>query len=141
MKIALITDTHFGARNDNLFFNDYFYKFWDNVFFPYVKDNGIDTIIHLGDIMDRRKFVSYKIAKDFRERFMQPIVDNNLTVHMMVGNHDTFYKNTNKVNSLEELVEGRYPNVKVYREQSNYKYYDSIHYSFCIFHISFNILL
>ena len=42
MKIALITDTHFGARNDNLFFNDYFYKFWDNVFFPYVKDNGIE---------------------------------------------------------------------------------------------------
>ena len=116
MKIALITDTHFGARNDNLFFNDYFYKFWDNVFFPYVKDNGIDTIIHLGDIMDRRKFVSYKIAKDFRERFMKPIVDNNLTVHMMVGNHDTFYKNTNEVNSLEELVEGRYPNVKVYPE-------------------------
>ena len=64
MKIALITDTHFGARNDNLFFNDYFYKFWDNVFFPYVKDNNIKTCIHLGDLMDRRKYVSFKTAKE-----------------------------------------------------------------------------
>src|SRR5210317_1399986 len=114
MKIALIADTHFGARNDNLAFNDYFYKFWENTFFPYIEEHGIDTVIHLGDVMDRRKFVSYKIAKDFRERFIQRFVDMGVTLHMMVGNHDTFYKNTNDVNSLAELVEGRYPKMFVY---------------------------
>jgi len=114
MKIALITDTHFGARNDNLAFNDYFYKFWEETFFPYIEEHGIDTVIHLGDVMDRRKFVSYKIAKDFRERFVQRFVDLGVTVHMMVGNHDTFYKNTNDVNSLSELVEGRFPSLYVY---------------------------
>ena len=107
MKIALITDTHFGARNDNLNFNEYFYKFWEEIFFPYIEKNGIDTVIHLGDVMDRRKFVSYKIAQDFRKRFIQRFVDKGITLHMMVGNHDTFYKNTNDVNSLAELVEGR----------------------------------
>lgn len=115
MKIALITDTHFGARNDNLAFNDYFYKFWEEIFFPYIEKHGIDTVIHLGDVMDRRKFVSYKIAKDFRERFMQRFIDNQIHVHMMVGNHDTFYKNTNDVNSLSELVEGRHSNIYVYK--------------------------
>ena len=75
MKIALITDTHFGARNDNLAFNEYFYEFWENTFFPYIKEKGIDTVIHLGDVMDRRKFVSYKIAQDFRKRFIQKFVD------------------------------------------------------------------
>ena len=114
MKIALITDTHFGARNDSLAFNDYFYKFWEETFFPYIQKEGIDTVIHLGDVMDRRKFVSYKIAKDFREKFMQRFVDMGITLHMMVGNHDTFYKNTNDVNSLSELVEGRYPKLFVY---------------------------
>jgi predicted phosphodiesterase len=114
MKIALITDTHFGARNDNLAFNDYFYKFWEDTFFPYLKENNIDTVIHLGDVMDRRKFVSYKIAKDFRQRFIQPFVDNNINLHMLVGNHDTFYKNTNDVNSLSELVEDRYSGINVY---------------------------
>ena len=58
MKIAIINDTHFGARNDNSNFNEYFYKFCDNVFFPTLKDNNIKTCIHLGDLMDRRKFVS-----------------------------------------------------------------------------------
>ena len=72
MKIALITDTHFGARNDNLNFNDYFYKFYEGVFFPYLLENDIKHCIHLGDVLDRRKFVSYRIAKDFRERFILP---------------------------------------------------------------------
>ena len=114
MKIALITDTHFGARNDNLAFNEYFYKFWENTFFPYLDKSGIDTVIHLGDVMDRRKFVSYKIAQDFRQRFIQKFVDRGINLHMLVGNHDTFYKNTNDVNSLGELVEDRYSKIHVY---------------------------
>ena len=122
MKIALITDTHFGARNDNLAFNEYFYQFWEEVFFPYIEKEGIDTVIHLGDVMDRRKFVSYKIAKDFRERFVQRFVDLGVTVHMMVGNHDTFYKNTNDVNSLSELVEGRFPSLYVYPEETTVEF-------------------
>jgi DNA repair exonuclease SbcCD nuclease subunit len=116
MKIALITDTHFGARNDNDNFNSYFYKFWDNTFFPYIQENNIDTVIHLGDVMDRRKFVSYKIAKDFREKFIQRFIDLNINLHMLVGNHDTFYKNTNDVNSLDELVNGKSDKIKIYSE-------------------------
>ena len=114
MKIALITDTHFGARNDNLNFNEYFYKFWEETFFPYVEEHGIDTVIHLGDVMDRRKFVSYKIAQDFRQRFIQKFVDKGINLHMLVGNHDTFYKNTNDVNSLAELVDDRYSGITCY---------------------------
>ena len=116
MKIALITDTHFGARNDSLPFNEYFYKFWEEVFFPYIDKKGIDTIIHLGDTMDRRKFVSYKIANDFRTRFLQPIIDRNINTHILIGNHDTYYKNTNEVNSLAELVGTKHDNIKFYEE-------------------------
>ena len=116
MKIALITDTHFGARNDSLPFNEYFYKFWEEIFFPLIDKKGIDTIIHLGDTMDRRKFVSYKIANDFRTRFIQPIVDRNIDTHIMIGNHDTFYKNTNTINSVAELIGNRHDNIKFYEE-------------------------
>jgi DNA repair exonuclease SbcCD nuclease subunit len=120
LKIALITDTHFGARNDNSNFNDYFFEFYEKQFFPYLEENDITDVIHLGDVMDRRKFVSYKTAKDFRERFVDKFA--NINLHMLVGNHDTFYKNTNAVNSLHELVDGRYDNITVYEKTTEVEF-------------------
>ena len=104
MKIAIITDTHFGARNDNQNFNDYFFKFYDNIFFPTLIERKITTCIHMGDVMDRRKYVSYKTATDFRKRFIDRFIELDIDLHIIVGNHDTYYKNTSEVNSMEELV-------------------------------------
>ena len=104
MKIALVTDTHFGARNDNQNVNDYFYKFYDNIFFPELEKRGITTCVHLGDVVDRRKFISFKIANDFRQRFINRFAELGSDLHIIIGNHDTYYKNTNEVNSMEELV-------------------------------------
>ena len=116
MKIALLTDTHFGARNDNLNFNDYFYEFYEGVFFPYLQQNGIKHCIHLGDLMDRRKYVSYRILKDFRERFIQPFLHLEIDLHILVGNHDIYFRNTNDVNSLQELLGANYKNIHIYPE-------------------------
>ena len=116
MKIALLTDTHFGARNDNLNFNDYFYEFYEGVFFPYLQQNNIKHCIHLGDLMDRRKYVSYRILKDFRERFIQPFLHLEIDLHILVGNHDIYFRNTNDVNSLQELLGGKYKNIHIYPE-------------------------
>ena len=122
MKIALITDTHFGARNDHLAFNEYFYEFYENQFFPYLKEHKIKHCVHLGDVMDRRKFISYRIARDFRERFINSF--RGINFHMLVGNHDTFYKNTNDVNSLHELVDGKCKNIKVYSKTTEVDFGD-----------------
>jgi hypothetical protein len=72
--------------------------------------------------MDRRKFISYRIARDFRERFINSFKDINF--HMLVGNHDTFYKNTNDVNSLHELVDGKFKNIKVYSKTTEVDFGD-----------------
>ena len=60
-----------GVRQtlSNLNFNEYFYKFYENVFFPTLKERGITTCVHMGDVVDRRKFISFRIANDFRKRF------------------------------------------------------------------------
>jgi len=116
LKIALITDTHFGARNDNINFNEYFYKFYEGIFFPYLQQNNIKHCIHLGDVLDRRKYVSYRIAKDFRERFITPFNHLQVQLHMIVGNHDIYFKNTNDVNSLTELLSQKFNNVHIYAE-------------------------
>ena len=111
MKIAIITDTHFGARNDNANFNEYFFKFYENLFFPTLVERGITTCIHMGDVTDRRKYVSYKTATDFRKRFIDKFEELGVDLHLIVGNHDTYYKNTSEVNSMEELVSNKF---KVY---------------------------
>ena len=120
MKLAIITDTHFGARNDNQNFSDYFYKFYDNLFFPTLEERGIDTCIHMGDVMDRRKYISYKIANDFRVKFIERFQKSKINLHMLVGNHDTYYKNTSDVNSLEELI--KFPRIKVYKDPTIVKF-------------------
>ena len=108
MKIAIITDTHYGVRNDNIAFLDNSKKFLDNVFFPYIDKNAIGTVIHLGDLVDRRKYININTARRLREDFLEPL-SNRCRVIMVAGNHDTYYKNTNSVNALQELVAQGYP--------------------------------
>ncbi len=108
MRIAILTDTHFGARNDSQQFLDYFLDFIENQFLPKCEEEGIDTILHLGDLMDRRKFVNFNTLNQVRERFIERLQERGMKMYCIIGNHDTYYKNTNQVNSLTELFGERY---------------------------------
>jgi len=110
-KIVLLADTHLGARNDNPHYSRYFYKFYDEVFFPYLEQNNIKDIIHLGDVLDRRKFVNFKTLSDFNNKFVKRLEPYN--VDIIVGNHDTYYKNTNEINAPTELLSEN-PIFKIY---------------------------
>lgn len=110
-KVALITDTHWGARGDSIIFGDYISKFYSEQFFPYLIENDIKHVIHLGDALDRRKFVNFVTAKRFKEDFIIPLDENNIDAYFIIGNHDTYFKNTNEVNCMNVLF-GR--NVKSY---------------------------
>jgi predicted phosphodiesterase len=102
VKIALVTDTHWGVRNDNSAFHRYFDRFYSEVFFPYLRENGITDIVHLGDIVDRRKYINFLSARALRKQFIEPAM-KEFNTHIIIGNHDTYYKNTNSVNAVEEL--------------------------------------
>jgi len=115
MKIALITDTHFGARNDSLLFLEFFRKFYDNVFFPTLKERGISEVIHLGDVVDRRKFINYKTLNSMKDILFYPLKEMGANIKVIIGNHDIYYKNTLKVNSMEELTKGM-DHVSVYTD-------------------------
>ena len=103
MKIALLNDTHFGVRNDSPAFLDYQLQFYNEQFFPYLEEHNIKTLIHLGDVTDRRKFINFKTAHAFRHKFMKRLWEMNIDTHIIIGNHDTYFKNTNEVNSVSEL--------------------------------------
>jgi len=104
MKIAVLNDTHWGARNDSPAFVNYFNRFYDEIFFPYLQENNIKTVIHLGDVVDRRKFINFQVAHNFQKKFWKRLWDLKIDTHIIIGNHDTYYKNTNEVNAMEQLI-------------------------------------
>ena len=112
MKVAIITDQHFGARNDSIAFLDFFQKFYDNVFFPKLEEEGIDTVLILGDTFDRRKYVNFYALQRAKEMFFDKLANRKIKVHMLAGNHDTYFKNTNEVNSPDLLLK-EYDNINV----------------------------
>ena len=111
MKIAIITDTHYGARKGADYIHSYFKNFYDNIFFPYLEKNNIDTIIHMGDVFDSRKSIDYQSLEWSKRVVFEPL--KKYKVHAITGNHDAYYKNTNKVNSPELLLKD-YDNIITY---------------------------
>ncbi len=103
MKIALLNDTHFGVRNDSEAFRKYQLRFYNEIFFPYLKEHNIKTLVHLGDVVDRRKFINFQTASIFRKHFWNKLWKEKIDTHIIIGNHDTYFKNTNDVNAIENL--------------------------------------
>ncbi len=110
MKIGLITDTHYNFKKANKYFHDQFSKFYDEIFFPSLKKNKIKEVIHLGDAFDNRKGVDYWALDWAKRNVYDKFRDNGITVYSIVGNHDIYYKNSNKVNSIELLL-NEYDNI------------------------------
>jgi len=118
MKIAIITDTHFGARKGSKHLHDYFELFYKNIFFPSLEEHKIDTVVHMGDIFDSRKSMDYQSLDWANKVVFNPL--KKYKVHAITGNHDCYYKNTNDVNSPELLLTD-YPNIKTYSKAKEIK--------------------
>ncbi len=118
MKIALITDQHLDGRKGSLAFWNYFQRFYDDIFFPTLEKEGITTVIDLGDTFDNRKSVDFNTYHRVRENYFEKLKDYK--VHMLLGNHCTYYKNTNKINSPEILLEN-YSNIQIYSNPDHLK--------------------
>lgn len=112
MKIAILGDTHFGCRGDSLEFHKFFQKFYDEIFFPYLIENKIDTVIQLGDLFDRRKFINFNTLYLSRKYFFNKLKEHNIQMYTLLGNHDVAYKNTLEVNSSGLLL-NEYAEVQV----------------------------
>ena len=113
MKVAIITDTHYGAKKGSKHLHDYFETFYKNVFFPALEENNVETVIHMGDAFDSRKSIDYQSLEWAKRVVFDPL--KKYEVHMIIGNHDTYYKNTNSVNSPELLLQ-TYSNIKTYSD-------------------------
>ena len=109
MKFALLNDTHAGVRNSSDIFINYQEDFYTNVFFPYLLENDIKHIVHLGDALEHRRFINYKALNAHRVHFLDKLREHGITMDIVPGNHDVYYKNTLQLCALKELF-GHYMN-------------------------------
>lgn len=111
MKIGILSDSHWGARKGSKYLHDYFELFYKNIFFPALEEHRVESVIHMGDAFDSRKSIDYQSLQWAKRVVFEPL--SKYDVHMIIGNHDCYYKNTNSVNSPELLLED-YTNIKTY---------------------------
>ena len=121
-KIAILGDTHHGMRGDSIHFHNYFKKFYDDIFFPYLIENKITYVYQLGDLFDRRKFINFNSLYLSKQYFFDRLKQNNIKMITLLGNHDISYKNTLEVNSSELLLES-YDNIEVINKFTTKKIY------------------
>src|SRR6185437_8863213 len=119
MKIAIITDLHFGARNDNPAILFHQKKFFTNQFIPFVADksNEIRAVFCLGDTFDRRKQSNHLSVYEAKQVLFDAIHRLSLPFYVIVGNHDAYFKNTNEVNT-PRIVLRDYSNLAVIDQPS-----------------------
>ena len=115
MKICILGDCHFGMRSDSLWFHNYYQRFYQEVFFPFLLEKKITTIYQLGDLFDRRKYINFNSLHLSRKYFFDVLKKNNIDFHTLLGNHDVSYKNTLEVNSSQLLL-NEYSNITIYNE-------------------------
>jgi hypothetical protein len=114
--VALITDTHWSCRKSSKLFQDYFEDFYKNIFFPKLEELGIKTVIHLGDAFDNRKSIDFFGLEWTKKVVLDPL--SKYDVHLIAGNHDVYFKSTNRINSPDLLLK-QYSNITVYSDPSH----------------------
>ena len=126
MKIAILGDTHFGMRGDSIAFHNHYREFYLNIFFPYLVQHGITTVFQLGDLFDRRKYISFQSLALSRRYFFDQFVKHNIQLHTLIGNHDITFKNTLEINSPDLLLRDYKDHVTIYEEAAQWNGIDII---------------
>ena len=103
MKTILITDTHFGTRQNSMTWLNSQMDFIYNQLIPYIKRQDKVKLIHLGDVFDSRSTISTMVASKVVEAFKEitKYVDKFIIIG---GNHDFYSPNSDEVDTLNLLL-------------------------------------
>jgi DNA repair exonuclease SbcCD nuclease subunit len=82
-----------------------------------MEENGLDTIVQLGDFFDNRKTINIKLFNDILDKFCKVVDEKGFKFYSLIGNHDIYYSSTLEVN-LVNIIERIYPN--------SFKFFDEV---------------
>ena len=119
MKVALISDLHFGIKKSDLKFQKSQLAFFEKQLIEELKLQDIKDVFVLGDVFDTRQSVNVQTNNVVLKLFKDTFKDFNIKI--IVGNHDLYYTDTTEVNSLKQL--NLLPNVIVYEKPETIEMY------------------
>lgn len=112
-KICILGDCHFGVKDGSKDMHQFFEKVYRDWFFPTLQTLGLKTIVQVGDLFDKRKGVDSFSASESKRYFFNKL--DGLTAHILIGNHDSFFKESIEVNSPDLLLTD-YTNITLYQK-------------------------
>jgi DNA repair exonuclease SbcCD nuclease subunit len=97
----IISDTHFGVRNNSKEWMEIIDDYFHNFLIPLIKSEHKpgDILIHCGDTFDSRQSINLYVMNKGQE-IIEALADI-LPVYIIIGNHDIFMKHTNEINSMK----------------------------------------
>jgi DNA repair exonuclease SbcCD nuclease subunit len=110
----LVSDLHFGVRNNSLEWLQNQLNFFRQFYIPYLKENvkENDCLFILGDTFDSRQLLDITVLNNVIDLFID--LSNILPIHCIIGNHDISKRAETDINSLKPF--GFIPNVYVYEK-------------------------
>lgn len=106
MTEILITDTHFGIKQNSITWFKSQKAFIENQFIPLIKNISDDVrIIHLGDVFDNRSTISTIIAQNIINIFKDIRNLPNVKKFIIIGgNHDYYSPNTDEIDTISLIL-------------------------------------
>jgi len=113
-KLLLVTDLHLGVHKDNPIWIDITVLLFKEILDSLAKED-ISTLVILGDFFDNRKALNVKTL--VLSLYMADML-KNVNVFIIVGNHDTYYKNKIDPTSLE--IFNKFKNITIVKSPITY---------------------
>ena len=116
-KSIILGDLHFGVNQGSKEILEIQMKFFEDQVFPYMKKNNIKTIFQLGDAFDNRSSTDNYIVNEVQRRIFDYTEKEGITWHILLGNHDLFFKNSLS-HSILYLFNQAYSNINLYSKST-----------------------
>lgn len=101
--LVMLADIHFGVRNNSIEWIENMRNYFINFFIPElkkIKNKKISLIIN-GDVFDNRQSIEIEVLNVVLEIFNLILkVNDNITIYIVEGNHDSYRKKKNDITSL-----------------------------------------
>jgi hypothetical protein len=118
-NIYMLGDLHFGVKSNSIEWFNIQKSFLIDWFISQLKEDGFDPscdiLMQAGDWNHSRESVNVRLSNSSLDIFNILSRTFKKGIHIILGNHDVYYKDRNDVHSLRE-VDIIYDNIKIYEK-------------------------